>query len=182
MVVKQLKSRQTCSPRRWFFGLMRLEWGSHTVFHIIYASRRSIITCTSPPNYGSIIIRDRYLVMADAELVIVNVPVGSAIQLPAGTPARVALETLRYHPRAGQGVLSNRHNVLVVPSEAMLQAADGPYLFEAASELHCCKMLPSHACLSHAGLRLAWSNSHAMFHCLTTIFLKFIRHLGPMSI
>ena len=53
--------------------------------------------------------------MADAELVVVNVPVGSAIQLPAGTPAGVALETLRYHPRAGLGILSNRHNVLVLP-------------------------------------------------------------------
>ena len=73
--------------------------------------------------------------MADAELVVVNVPVGSAIQLPAGTPARIALETLRYHPRAGQGVLSTRHNVLVVPSDAMLQAADGQNLFEAAGAL-----------------------------------------------
>ena len=100
--------------------------------------------------------------MADADLVIVNVPVGSAIQLPAGTSARVALETLRYHPRAGQGVLSNRHNVLVVPSDAILQAADGPYLFEAAGELQNAPL----PCVSHAD---AWSNSHAMFHCLTTI-------------
>ena len=73
--------------------------------------------------------------MADAELIVVNVPVGSVVQFPAGTPARDVLETLRYHPRAGQGVLSNRHNVLVVPSDAMLQAADGPYLFEAAGVL-----------------------------------------------
>jgi hypothetical protein len=75
--------------------------------------------------------------MADAALalVIVNVPPGPAILLPAETTARDALETLRYHPQAGQGVLSNRHNVLVVPSDAMLQAADGPYLFEAAGAL-----------------------------------------------
>ena len=71
------------------------------------------------------------LVMADADLVIVNLPDGSVIKIPTGTSARVALDALRYHPRAGLGVLSNRHNVLVVPSEAILQAADGPYLFEA---------------------------------------------------
>ena len=99
--------------------------------------------------------------MADAELVIVNVPVGAAIKVPAGTTARVALETLRYHPRAGQGVLSNRHKVLVVPSEAILQAADGPYLFEAAGELQNAPL----ACLSHVDLRLAWSNTQIHMRC-----------------
>ena len=85
--------------------------------------------------------------MADAELIIVNVPVGSAVQFPAGTPARVVLETLRYHPLAGQGVLSNRHSVMVVPSDAILQAADGPFLFEAAGAPLCLKQ---HMLLSHA--------------------------------
>ncbi len=104
------------------------------------------LTCPQdPPNLGTLdLILNRHIElrfaaathrsMADDELVIINVPVGPAIRIPARTSARLVLETLRSHPRAGNGVLSNRNNVLVVTSEAFLQAADGPYLFEAAGE------------------------------------------------
>ena len=67
-----------------------------------------------------------------SDIVIVNVLGGSAIQVPARTSARVVLETLTNHPQAGRGILSNRHKVLVVPSDDILQADDGPFLFEAA--------------------------------------------------
>ena len=61
--------------------------------------------------------------------IIIDIEHGEKLKFRSPITSGKAYEILKLDPRAGSGTLSDKNDYLLPPGQALLQAADGPFVF-----------------------------------------------------
>ena len=70
--------------------------------------------------------------------IIIDIEHGEKLKFRPPITSGEAYEILKLDPRAGSGTLSDKNDYLLPPGQALLQAADGPFIFRRqGAGVHC---------------------------------------------